>query len=472
MPTEDAGYELVTRIRLGDDTYSEEELIDDLNTMYDDSYPFLLTDGVTFYFASNEEDRTLGGYDIFVTKYNINTDEYSDPEQLPMPFNSPYNDYMMAIDEVNHVGWFASDRYQPEGKVCIYIFLYEKTPEFYFPEDRSLRLRQLARLVSIRETWKDGVDYKPVLEKIRNMQPAEKKTPAKNAIAFVVTDRIVYTTLSQFKSKEARDLFVKSQELRRVISANETELDRLRKEYSAGKNLSATAGRIQELEKLLMTLYPQPEDYGETKSGSGIVVFAKEIKTFNIVSMDLFVLLIVALCIVALAVFFYFVPFLLWISALVSGVHISLVQLFLMRIRKVPPQIIVRAMIEAHKAGLKSITRDELEAHYWAGGRVERVVHALVSAAKANIDLGFQMATAIDLAGRDVFEAVQMSVNPKVIDSASGCGGCQRRHSAYCQSPGNGACQHSPIGGRSRRRYRFGSCGRRYRVVYRLVRVA
>ena len=133
--------------------------------------------------------------------------------------------------------------------------------------------------------------------------------------------------------------------------------------------------------------------------------------------MDLFVLLVVALCIVALAVFFYFVPFLLWISALVSGVHISLVQLFLMRIRKVPPQIIVRAMIEAHKAGLKSITHDELEAHYLAGGRVERVVHALVSAAKANIDLGFQMATAIDLAGRDVFEAVQMSVNPKVIDT-------------------------------------------------------
>lgn len=118
-----------------------------------------------------------------------------------------------------------------------------------------------------------------------------------------------------------------------------------------------------------------------------------------------------------LAVFFYFVPFLLWISARVSGVRISLIQLFLMRIRKVPPQVIVRATIEAHKAGLKTITRDELEAHYLAGGHVERVVHALVSASKANIDLGFQMATAIDLAGRDVFEAVQMSVNPKVIDT-------------------------------------------------------
>ena len=118
-----------------------------------------------------------------------------------------------------------------------------------------------------------------------------------------------------------------------------------------------------------------------------------------------------------LAVFFYFVPFLLWISARVSGVRISLIQLFLMRIRKVPPQVIVRAMIEAHKAGLKTITRDELEAHYLAGGHVERVVHALVSASKANIDLGFQMATAIDLAGREVFEAVQMSVTPKVIDT-------------------------------------------------------
>jgi uncharacterized protein YqfA (UPF0365 family) len=91
--------------------------------------------------------------------------------------------------------------------------------------------------------------------------------------------------------------------------------------------------------------------------------------------------------------------------------------LFLMRLRRVPPHTIVYAMIEAHKAGLKSVTRDNLEAHYLAGGHVEKVVHALVSASKANIDLTFQMATAIDLAGRDVLEAVRMSVNPKVIDT-------------------------------------------------------
>lgn len=123
------------------------------------------------------------------------------------------------------------------------------------------------------------------------------------------------------------------------------------------------------------------------------------------------------LVIALLILFFYYVPFFLWISARVSGVHISLMQLFLMRIRKVPATTIVRAMIEAHKAGLNDVTRDDLEAHYLAGGNVDAVVHALVSASKANIDLGFKMATAIDLAGRDVFQAVQMSVNPKVIDT-------------------------------------------------------
>ncbi len=133
--------------------------------------------------------------------------------------------------------------------------------------------------------------------------------------------------------------------------------------------------------------------------------------------MELTVIIFAAVALIILCIFFYYVPFFLWISAQVSGVRISLMQLMLMRIRKVPVSTIVQAMIEAHKAGLHEVTRDDLEAHYLAGGNVEKVVHALVSASKANIDLGFKMATAIDLAGRDVFQAVQMSVNPKVIDT-------------------------------------------------------
>lgn len=112
----------------------------------------------------------------------------------------------------------------------------------------------------------------------------------------------------------------------------------------------------------------------------------------------------------------YFIPVGLWFSALLSGVRISLIQLVFMRWRKVPPSVIVTAMINATKAGL-TITRDELEAHYLAGGRVKLVVNALISADKANIPLNFKAATAIDLAGRDVFEAVQMSVNPRVINT-------------------------------------------------------
>lgn len=129
----------------------------------------------------------------------------------------------------------------------------------------------------------------------------------------------------------------------------------------------------------------------------------------------LYIVIIVG-ALVLLWIILYFIPIGLWFQALVSGVRISLLQLIFMRWRKVPPSVVVGAMIEGTKAGL-ILLRDDLEAHYLAGGRVQQVVHALVSASKANIDLPFQMATAIDLAGRDVFEAVQMSVNPKVIDT-------------------------------------------------------
>ena len=129
-----------------------------------------------------------------------------------------------------------------------------------------------------------------------------------------------------------------------------------------------------------------------------------------------FIALVGVLVLIAIWIIFYFIPVGLWFSALVSGVKINLLQLFLMRWRRVPPAVIVSSMIEGTKAGLQ-LDPNELEAHYLAGGNVTNVVHALVSAQKANINLNFQMATAIDLAGRDVFEAVQMSVNPKVINT-------------------------------------------------------
>jgi uncharacterized protein YqfA (UPF0365 family) len=119
---------------------------------------------------------------------------------------------------------------------------------------------------------------------------------------------------------------------------------------------------------------------------------------------------------IAIWIVFYFVPIGLWFTALISGAHISLLQMILMRWRKIPVSAIVSSMIEGTKAGLK-LNPNSLEAHFLAGGNFRNVVHALVSAQKAGINLNFEEATAIDLAGRDVFEAVQMSVNPKVINT-------------------------------------------------------
>ena len=124
----------------------------------------------------------------------------------------------------------------------------------------------------------------------------------------------------------------------------------------------------------------------------------------------------IGISLVALMIFLWFFPVTLWFQALISGVKISLIQLVLMRWRKVPPGTIVMAMITGTKAGLK-LEANELEAHFLAKGNVPNVVNALISADKANIDLNFNMAAAIDLAGRDVFQAVQMSVNPKVINT-------------------------------------------------------
>lgn len=124
----------------------------------------------------------------------------------------------------------------------------------------------------------------------------------------------------------------------------------------------------------------------------------------------------IVLFIIGLSVFLHFVPLGLWISAIAAGVQISIFTLVGMRLRRVPPDRIVLPLIKANKAGL-DLNVNQLEAHYLAGGNVDRVVDALIAAHRAEIPLTFQRAAAIDLAGRDVLEAVQMSVNPKVIET-------------------------------------------------------
>ncbi|MDP4083465.1 MAG: flotillin-like protein FloA [Bacillota bacterium] len=131
---------------------------------------------------------------------------------------------------------------------------------------------------------------------------------------------------------------------------------------------------------------------------------------------SVFLIAIVIVILIFLGILLSFVPVMLWISALAAGVHVNIFTLVGMRLRRVTPSRVINPLIKAHKAGL-SVTTNQLESHYLAGGNVDRVVNALIAAHRANIELSFERCAAIDLAGRDVLEAVQMSVNPKVIET-------------------------------------------------------
>ncbi|GAE91150.1 hypothetical protein JCM21714_88 [Gracilibacillus boraciitolerans JCM 21714] len=130
----------------------------------------------------------------------------------------------------------------------------------------------------------------------------------------------------------------------------------------------------------------------------------------------IFPIIIIGLIVIVVAILFTFIPVMLWISALAAGVKVGIFTLVGMRLRRVAPSRVINPLIKAHKAGV-DVTTNQLESHFLAGGNVDRVVNALIAAQRANIELSFERAAAIDLAGRDVLEAVQMSVNPKVIET-------------------------------------------------------
>jgi uncharacterized protein YqfA (UPF0365 family) len=136
----------------------------------------------------------------------------------------------------------------------------------------------------------------------------------------------------------------------------------------------------------------------------------------ELTSGSLFMIGIIVVALIFLGILLSFVPVMLWVSALAAGVRISIFTLIGMRLRRVTPSRVVNPLIKAHKAGL-NVSTNQLESHYLAGGNVDRVVNALIAAHRANIELSFERCAAIDLAGRDVLEAVQMSVNPKVIET-------------------------------------------------------
>ena len=217
----------------------------------DNNYPFLLADGVTIYFANNNPNG-LGGYDLYVTRYNSDTDRYFMAENLGMPFNSPANDYMMVIDEVNNLGWFATDRNQPEGMVCIYTFLPSETKQYYnYKEDRFEDIRQAAQIASIAATQTDQEAVRKAQQALFRLGLQMQAEVKKNDFTFVIDDFTDYHSLDNFKCAEARQLYkdwvAKQETLKRL--GEELETMRERYTHSSSNDRKSMTNELLRLEQ-------------------------------------------------------------------------------------------------------------------------------------------------------------------------------------------------------------------------------
>jgi hypothetical protein len=230
---ENGYYRLNSQVKIQDRWMEEKPLNLPFDLEADDNYPFVMPDGLTIYYASTG-NGSIGGYDLFVSRYNLNNDTYLAPNQMGMPFNSIYNDYMLVIDEVNGIGYFASDRFQPEDKVVVYTFI----PNSVFKPLESgdeHELRDRARISSIRDTWLPNVNYQTQLNKIK-ADIEKERNKVKRDFTFVINDLIVYYTLSDFESDAAKNSFLQTKELGERIRIVEEQLDSQRKAFAEGNN--------------------------------------------------------------------------------------------------------------------------------------------------------------------------------------------------------------------------------------------
>lgn len=250
------GSNLYTMEKLLDNFGNEKRLSESINQEGDQAYPFVMPDGLTIYFSSTGHG-SLGGYDLFVTRYNLATNAYLTPNQLNMPFNSPFNDYMMVIDEEKSIGWFASDRFQPKDFVCVYTFIPSPEVTPLKSEDPSYRANR-AKISSIKESWKPDVDYSALLQR-SHTTTAPQKTAQKKDFTFVINDEKNYYTLTDFKNATARSLFSQAINLKVKLNQLEKELSEKRRQIAGNSNSSALTATILNLEKETENLFKEIE---------------------------------------------------------------------------------------------------------------------------------------------------------------------------------------------------------------------
>lgn len=225
----------------------------------DQDFPFMMPDGVTLYYAA-QGDNCLGGYDIFITRYNSETKEFLKAENMGMPFNSPANDYLLAIDETNNLGWLVTDRNQKADSACVYIFIPTTTRDVYEMSDANrTKVINAARLTSIQATQTDKEAVDSAKERLKKVMQGKANTTKSvvNIHRYVINDATIYTSLSQFKSEVAKGFAKQADEADKRIKALQEEQDELQKVVATNGRDAATLNRLKEINKTLPELMKQ-----------------------------------------------------------------------------------------------------------------------------------------------------------------------------------------------------------------------
>ena len=254
----DGGWDLYSKEMIGEKWSNAVPLkgLDILGDDVDINWPFLLSDGTTLYFAAKGEE-SIGGFDIFMTRYDETTQSYLKPENIGMPFNSIDNDYFFIVDEYDGIGWFATDRNQPEGKVCIYSFIYNNVRENYVVDEYTPeQLRQLSEIHSISQTWTSNQARLSALEQLTAVYKRKFTQKKKNDFEFVINDELTYTTLTDFRSSEAAEMYVNLNELLRKKNKLDSSIERARIAYP-----TARQAQREQYKQQLLAAEKQSEKY-------------------------------------------------------------------------------------------------------------------------------------------------------------------------------------------------------------------
>lgn len=234
-----------------------------INMSADQNYPYLLSDGVTLYFASKDTSG-LGGYDIYVSRYNTYTETYTHPENIGLPYNSPANDYLMVVDEIHHRGYFATDRHSREGYVHVYTFVPTSEKAYWrnVPQDSLVAYAQLRSGLHVEEEIaKEEIANKPSVP-----QPTVQVEREKEEIYFVLNDSVIYTSKSEFRSPAARKSYQEWHNMQKQLEIDQESLEQLRWQYANADDASKKelTPQILQLEKRQSQLQEQCNELLQT----------------------------------------------------------------------------------------------------------------------------------------------------------------------------------------------------------------